>query len=265
MKFFKHFTDAHEGYSMQALMNQFGLKGYAAYFILLEMCAAKLEKERHEELTDAHCQFRFNERLLREKLRLSSAKVELMLNQCSTLDLLSFSKIKDEFNIQMPKLLESLDRQSKRARPERGQSVPKDKDKDKDKDIYAVDESTAATDPINSEELNQLKFTGKELGNLWNANCDPLPKIRGCEGKRLKRANAAVQENPSIEDWRKAIGIIKANDFCLGKKNDWIANFDWFIRAGKITEILEGNFRPTNQTGDELIGSVDFEKMGWST
>lgn len=147
MKFFKHFTDAHEGRSMLALMNKFGLEGYAAYFILAEICGKKLEKEAEETYTEDHLKFTFNERIVREKLRMRSTKVELFLNYCATLDLLQFTKVEDEITFYFPKLLESMDRDSKRARTERADGAPKNKIKkekknkeeeiDKDKEIRA--------------------------------------------------------------------------------------------------------------------------------
>lgn len=133
VKFFKHFVDAHEGKSLIALMNEFGLEGYAAYFILMEMCAKKLDKGLDEVFTEDHCRFVFNERQVREKLRMRSTKVELFLNSCVTLVLLQFTKVKDEYSFYVPKLLESLDRDSKRARTERAESAPKKKNKKKNK------------------------------------------------------------------------------------------------------------------------------------
>jgi hypothetical protein len=125
---------------MTKLMNIFGVEGYGAYFILVEMCVDKMDKERDEEFTEAHCRFRFSERLIREKLRMRSTKVELFLSSCSTLDLLQFTKVEDEFNFYLPKLLEYLDRHSRKARPKRATSGPqagldKEQDKEQDKEL----------------------------------------------------------------------------------------------------------------------------------
>lgn len=136
MKFFKHFTDAHEGRSMQALMNEFGLEGYAAFFILTEICAKKMEKEGDETFSEKHTNFVFNERIIREKLRMRSTKVELFLNSCATLDLLQFTKVKDEYNFSFPKLLECLDRDANRAREDRAPAAPKIKNKIKNKSVW---------------------------------------------------------------------------------------------------------------------------------
>ncbi len=148
IKFFKHFVDAHDGYSMQSLMNKFGLAGYAAYFILIEMCAAKLDKGDDESYSEVHCKFRFSARIVRQKLRMSSTKVEQWLNYSSTLNLLEFTRVQDEFTFYVPKLLESLDRDAKRARKERGPPAPKprqeeekelDEEKEKERELILYD------------------------------------------------------------------------------------------------------------------------------
>lgn len=148
MKFFKHFTDAHEGKSMMALMSKFGLEGYAAFFILTELCAKKFEKGKSEEVSEDHLRFTFHERILREKLRMRSTKVELFLNYCATLDLLQVHKNSEEFHFYFPKLLESMDRDSRRARPVRDKNAPKIKNKDKDKDKDIIKETTYVVSPL---------------------------------------------------------------------------------------------------------------------
>ncbi len=135
---------------MMALMAKFGLEGYGAFFILTEICAKKLEKRADEEYADEHLNFIFNERLVREKLRMRATKVELFLNFCATLDLLLFTKVEDEFHISFPKLLESMDRDSKRARHCRVTAAPKrkkkEKEEDKEKDISARTPKQVETD-----------------------------------------------------------------------------------------------------------------------
>lgn len=146
---------------MQSLMNEWGLEGYAAYFILMEMCGKKLERRKDEPLTDDHFRFVFNERLLREKLRMrshklceflssciklglfdaswnmnrSSTEVPLKFNFSSTLVQLPSTKDEYEFSFYVPKLLECLDRDSKRPRSDRAPTAPKKKSKIKKESI----------------------------------------------------------------------------------------------------------------------------------
>ena len=45
MKFFKHFTDAHRGKSLNQLRDRLGWAALAKYWTFVEICAEKLEKE----------------------------------------------------------------------------------------------------------------------------------------------------------------------------------------------------------------------------
>ena len=229
MNFFKHFTDSHEGKSVMAIMDMFGHAGYSTYFILLEICAGKLEKSKDEELSEEHCHFTINERLLREKCRLRSTKVRLILDYCSTLDLFSVESNGNELNFYMPKLLEYIDRDSKRARKLREISAPTarlDKDKDKDKDTIAKD-----TAPDGASVLF----------SLWNQKASgQLPRARELTPKRRKHANARWHYCKDIAKWEKLIGEINQSPFHLGQgPNGWIADFDYLLRPDTIRKFIE--------------------------
>lgn len=162
MKFFKHFTDSHRGRSMQAVLGELGHSGHSVWWLLVELCAEKLTKHVDEEYTEAHCHFVFNERFLRDNLRLSGAKVVAFLSQYSTLALLSFKITGPEIHIHMPKLLESLDRDTKRARHLRVTPAPKRKRKreEKDKELIQKIEAAASRLAKKYQELFPKTTTG---------------------------------------------------------------------------------------------------------
>lgn len=152
MKFFKHFTDAHRGTSIQSIINRLGMEGLGRYWILVEICAEKLEKEMAEEYTEAHCIFRFDQRYLRDTLRLHQlSKVSMFLACIADVGLMSFSCVDHVVVISMPKLLECLDRDTKRARTVRATAAPKIKKKIKSKIVEVEETQTAQTAaPISS-------------------------------------------------------------------------------------------------------------------
>lgn len=135
MKFFKHFTDAHRGQSIQRLKDRHGMKGVGIYWTLVELCAEKLIKDDAEEFTVEHCNFTFHHRYIRDTLETHQLKNLLMyLRSMSDVGLMSFECIDDVIVISMPKLLECMDRDAKRARTKRAASAPKKKNKDKEED-----------------------------------------------------------------------------------------------------------------------------------
>lgn len=128
MKFIKHFTDAHRGKSMRLLLKKFGPAGIGRYWILVELCAEKMTKGKDEEFTEKHCVFEFERSYLSTSLGFGN------LHQCSTylaamadLGLCSVEEGADLCRCSMPKLLECLDRDTKRARTERAPTAPKKK------------------------------------------------------------------------------------------------------------------------------------------
>lgn len=140
MKYFRHFTDAHVGTSIQTLMNKFGHTGLV-YWIIVEMCAEKLTYNRQNGVTEGDCKFVFHERIFRERCRLSGTNVARMLDQCATLGLLSWTKVDSELHIEMPKLLEYLDKDQRRARTSvtsGAQKRAEEEEKEKEEEDYAA-------------------------------------------------------------------------------------------------------------------------------
>lgn len=135
MKFFKHFTDAHRGRSMQVLLKNLGMAGVGRYWLFVELCAEKLHKAKDEEYTEAHCHFEFERAYLMRSLGYANLKqCSSYLHALAELGLCSVSDSAEVFSCSMPKLLECMDRDSKRARTERAPSAPKRKRKKEEKE-----------------------------------------------------------------------------------------------------------------------------------
>ena len=152
MRWFKHFTDNHRGRSVQSLMDEMGHSGLC-YFILMEMCAEKLERPNnladHQQmsgsLTADDCEFIFHRRVVESAVRLRRAAVERLLSCCQTSNLFTY-EINGEFiKIKMPILLDLLDYDSKRSRSRRAE-VGKKSRIDKDTDKEEETESDTETD-----------------------------------------------------------------------------------------------------------------------
>lgn len=154
MKFFKHFTDAHRGRSLQSLKSRLGMDGIGRYWILVEICAEKMTKSKEEEYTEKHCRFTFDRRYLRDTLATHQISgVEKFLRCLTDVELMSYTSSDDVIEIYMPKLLESLDRDVSRARTVRAVAAPKKKRK-----IKREEEEVIVTTPI--ELVNAIGENG---------------------------------------------------------------------------------------------------------
>ena len=151
MNFFKHFTDAHRGQSMQSLLDELGHTGPCCYWILVEMCADKLSMRPDAGLSESDCKFSFHPRIVRQNLRISVAKLQRMLDICQGLTLLSYDLSENSLNISMPKLLESLDRDAKRARQTRAKPAAKSGLEEEVEEEVEVEVEAHAPPPVKKE------------------------------------------------------------------------------------------------------------------
>lgn len=172
MKWFKHFADNHRGISIRALMNELGHSGLC-YYILMEMCAEKLEQDGVKKPAEADCSWQFDQRLVRQNCRLSCGNVRRLLDVCQTNGLLSWEIVGSEFRISMPILLTLLDRDSIRARKVRANAATKPRpdlelDKEEDKELRANKKRAPAAPGFDFEDLYRTypRKRGKDEGMI---------------------------------------------------------------------------------------------------
>lgn len=164
MKFFKHFVDSHRGKSLLRVRRELGMAGVGMYWTLVELCAEKLEKMKHEEFSEEHCVFEFDVDLIVQQLGTKRVRVGQVLARFQEAELLAAESSEYLIRIKMPKLLESLDRDSKRARAERAMAAPKIKIKIKKKIKSIANEETHAEAFVDFYSGYPRKI-GKSLAN----------------------------------------------------------------------------------------------------
>ena len=116
MKYFKHMTSDMDDPFIHDLIEKFGGNGYLVYF----GCISLICKETKKEFKDSNS---FSISFLRRKFRISSTKVQQILDFCSTNGKLSlsFSKVSPEkVELSFPKLVEIQDEWSKKLRSRSG-------------------------------------------------------------------------------------------------------------------------------------------------
>ena len=163
MKWFKHFTDNHRGRSVQRLMDKMGHSGLA-YYILMELCAEKLEKHSENPLVDSDCEFSFHPRVVENALRMKRKSTKNLLETCQESNLFTFTYSENEIKISMPILLDLLDYDSKKSRQRRAKIAPESRLEKKrieknreDTDTYSFKSSpTAQKRNVVSDERKEL-------------------------------------------------------------------------------------------------------------
>ena len=175
MRWFKHFTDNHRGQTVQNLINEIGPAGVMAYYFILELCAEKLESG-HDLV------FIFKRPYFDNIIRMKRQSTDNVLRILSESNVLTSKANHNEVIIEMPILLNLLDRDMKKPRLNRVSSAQNprldkelDIDKELDKDSYcSVQPITAARshpkqtfefsefNPVESAKENWLKLYSQE-------------------------------------------------------------------------------------------------------
>lgn len=254
MRWFKHYTDNHKGKSIQFLFDSFGYFGVAGYYILLEMCAEKLEQKSDESLTEVDLLFSFHQRIVRQNLRTSLTNLRRLLDQCQTLGLLKFEISSDLIEIKMPILLNLLDSDQKKPRLNRVTSANDlrlDKNRvDKsriEKNNIIVPTSNEIETVTNSKSLIKINMPNDLANILDHKNRQILFELYG-DADFLKR------EFYKIQNW------LDANP----KKNHKTKR-GWLTFVSNWLEKAWPQFQKNIPTNKSKASSVDelMNMMGW--
>jgi hypothetical protein len=120
------------------------------------------------------------------------------------------------------------------------------------------DDPPASATPEPSPPEPEPAFGPGDLAAAWNermerektADGDPMPLVdmtrMNHEQERWWAADAAMLEKPvrPWAEWLDVIDRIARSKFCRGKgtKNGWVADFDFLVRPGVATAVLEGKY-----------------------
>ena len=254
MKWFKHFSDMHEGETINELFDQMGHKGLS-FFLLQELCCEKLEKNKDQSITEADCLFRFPVRNVRQKLRLSAGNLSELLRICATKGQLSYNFDGNILEIKMPILLYLLDSDSKKARHERAKAATQsrldidkereeelDKDKELQKPKKGSIEPAANLPDLAPKKTNQFISKYCQLfKNRYGSNPVISQKIAGI----AKRISTTLGEEKAVFYLEAFFAMPDAN---LVKNKHPLTQFEFklneitvFANSGKFTTQSEAN------------------------
>lgn len=223
MRWFKHFTDNHRGQSIQALMDEHGHAGPCCYWILVELCAEKLERKLDGNPTEDDCVFTFHRRAIEWPMRLRSSAVDRLLSSCQLCNLVTFKKKGEFYEIKMPILLDLLDYDSKRSRSRRvqvaaGSRLESESESESDTDIESEKDITDSKESVSAELSKSVQRPRKEIPKIaYHFTADHKAEFR----KELHEKWANEFGTEFLEsEFRKVSAWILANPK-KAPKSDW--------------------------------------------
>lgn len=97
------------------------------------------------------------------------------------------------------------------------------------------------------------------LVDLWNENCEKLPKARTpVSASRLKKIQNRIRQVPDRETWISAIQSLTRSNFCNGANDrSWVATFDFLINPTSLDKILEGKYENRKKLDSKQIAFAE--------
>jgi hypothetical protein len=223
VKFFKHYCDARNGITMNAIFEADGHRGVSCYWMLVEMCAERMNKKRDEEWSEDDCVFKIHDRELRSNLRVTRTTAASILRLYGTMAALRAELIGSVWHIEFPKLLEILNRDAKRTRPGRatdaGNKKKKKEEKERERDCVR------ASAPL------------PHLSLRWNSLKGVIP-ITELDVRGYTRV-AELEATRSSEEWDALFARVQASTFLIYKAR---ATFLWVIEPANAKKIESGKY-----------------------
>lgn len=230
MDYFKHYSSASNSKTINLIIDKFGLEGYAYWFLLLELCA-----ENYEENSEA--KFKFHVRIVRQKLRISLAKLELFLTFCREVSEVSFNFHGNLLEIDHPNLVKVKTTRSVIKSNKKQLVVYKEEDKEEDKDS----EIKISTPVQKSDDLISV------IQVSWNCAAEkfdfPKAKVISPKIKKDIQATVKIEEMKNVENWERYFDLLGTSDFLKGKNNrGWKANFKWAVKQESYSNVMNGEY-----------------------
>jgi len=244
MRWFKHFSNAHNDNALNKVRMRFGADGYAIYWYCLELIAGDLEGENASfELSHDAEVIGFNLKV--DQLRVEEIMkymVDLQLfesanNKITCLKMAKFLEKKSTRNIEIHKIIDSFNELNNVV--DKSVNVA-DKSKHSAPDEIRLDEN------INTYVPNDVvNCPHQEIINLFANNLPMLTQVKVLSEKRqslLKTRWREDEKRQSLDWWDGFFKHIASSDFLTGKATDWQADIDWILKSSNFIKIIEGNY-----------------------
>lgn len=254
MQWFKHFSNASDSEKIKQMIDEFGLEGYARWFLFLELCTERFDGQNTE--------LRIHNEEIKNKLRARKGDfVFKIFSFWKEKDLISFTFENNYFFLNIPILLELQNRDSKYNNKKR---VPDAEDTRSERRLKNIDKNKELKNKereekeINKENIcsfqnleNSISFT--EVTNLFNQK---LPREFSNKG-RVKYApnfanNTLLEKFDQIlghtdfkgpEGWIRLFNEVLESDFLMGiSEKNFVVTLDWLLDTSNIRKVLGGQY-----------------------
>lgn len=121
-----------------------------------------------------------------------------------------------------------------------------------------LQDNTGQDTPVGGSECPEI-VSEADVQTAWNELGKPFPRVAVWTSKRKAACRVRLADEFFRENWRNALGKLKASPFLRGEGNrGWRADIDFFLKSDTVTKIMEGKYDDKAGGG----GGYDFERDG---
>lgn len=248
--YFSHDSNALTDTKILNMRADYGLEGYGLYWAIIEMM-------RNEE----NFTLELNKNTYRaiKILTNTTINIEKFINDCIE-DYKLFKKQDDKFysNSLLKRMEEKQKKQSeqykKRAEAGRIGGV-KSGETRKNRSKNEANRSNASSNEAKEKEKKEKENKRNKIKEIYNVTCTKLPQVQKLTDKRNEVIDNFLKEF-TIEQFKQICKIANNSNFLTGSnERKWKANFDFFMRIDKATNVLEGKYNNAEgETNADHIG-----------
>jgi hypothetical protein len=244
MEWYKHSTSSHDDPDISDAMDEFGHAAYAVFFIILEVYG-----DEYNHL-DSEGWLRLSSRFIQRKLRLSSTKVQLILNFYSERQRVLVKYEGSNLLINCPKFIDIASNWVKRKSTQPTEGLQRayiaptaieveEEKKKKDTSLFSSTEN-----PVKDSCPHKaiIMFYHQNL-----PSCPQIVKWTDTRASHLRARWNEDKERQNVEWWEWLFQQVAQSKFLTGRitgKNQrpFFASLDWIVKPENMTKILEGRY-----------------------
>lgn len=257
MKWFKHYGSASHSVAVNKIIDEFGLEGYARWFLLLELMTEKME--------DESCKFEFHFREISAKVQIKfSKKLGTFLQKLHDFSLIKLEIQEKVYKIECPILLDLMSRDFKKARTNRAETAPKNKIKNKEKEEDKEYTSKPKTSRLKLDSYDEKnKPTSSFVVNLWNETCVGSGKIKPAQmlsNLDLRNFLELRRHLPFEKNWKAYFENFALSDTLNGTGDlNFCASISWALKPDNASKVLNGQYQNVENSKSKKPSARDVQ------
>lgn len=250
MKWFKHMSSASDDEFLDGIIDDFGLEGYARWWLILEAIASQMDGSNKCSVTYSWGKW---QSILRGKRNKLGTFLERLENESK----INLKQTGNKLEIECPKLLKLRDNYTKDLEEVLEQPLEvtskQEVEVEVDKELLVTGDASDSPEEVSQDDEQDKKTLDKipdcphqDIIDLYHERCPSFRPVVIWNDTRRAKLRTRWRENPKHRDmkfWVKYFDYAQTSKFLTGdSQRGWIADLEFLVTANKFTKILEGQY-----------------------